>query len=101
MESNKLIALQNELRAHWGESTCSDFETFRIELAAKIHHCLIYDMAKLMSFLYRIDVLEKDFKAIMNNQYNLDVNALQLADKIIERSVQKINYSNKSNWKEC
>jgi hypothetical protein len=97
----ELSTVKKELQNDWGTLDYSEFEEFREALAAKVLHCFNNDMKHLMSFLYRVDVAERDVKLIMGNKEKLDVNAQQIADLIIHRCLQKGNYRNAANWQEC
>lgn len=63
-------------------------------------HCLQHDMKKLMALVYRIDITEKDIKAVVNNRFSLEINASQIADLILEK-ISKRKKTNTDLWQEC
>lgn len=101
MLENDLQLLRQELELDFGELKATEYEAFRSELGSAVFYYLKNDMNRLMSFLYRIDVLEKKFKEVMNNNHPLEVNALQIADLILDRSLKKIQYRRNSDWQDC
>ncbi len=97
----ELTSIKNELQGEWGAFEQSDFEAFRLALIDRVYYCFNNDMKHLMSLLYRVDVAEKDVKMILANKEKLNVNAAQIADLIIFRSLQKKNFKSDTNWQEC
>lgn len=65
-----------------------DWAAVRVALAAKVAEMLDRNPSLLMSILYRIDVLERHVKRVLQ-QSAPDQMALDLADLIIERQQQK------------
>lgn len=66
-----------------------DWEAIRKALAVKVTELLDRNPSMLMSILYRIDVLERHVKRVFH-QSAPDHLALDLADLIIERQLQKV-----------
>ncbi len=66
-----------------------DFKMVRQKLIEEIQYLIDYDLNKLWSILYRIDVAEKKVKSVISNTpYN--EHASHIADLIIHRQQEKI-----------
>lgn len=88
MENSKEIS--NALATYFalpdGEN---NFEVVRQKLIEEIQYLIDYDLDKLWSVLYRIDVAEKKVKSVISNTpYNK--HAAHIADLIIHRQQEKI-----------
>lgn len=66
-----------------------NFEAVRQKLVEELQYLIDYDLDKLWSVLYRIDVAEKKVKSVISNTpYN--EHASHIADLIIHRQQEKI-----------
>ncbi len=70
------------------------YQLLRDKLADVINYLLNNDMEKLLSAIYRIDVSEEKFKSAMNGE-NINLISENIADLILEREFQKVEYRKK------
>lgn len=70
------------------------YQLLRDKLADVINYLLNNDMEKLLSAIYRIDVSEEKFKSAMNGE-NINLITENIADLILEREFQKVEYRKK------
>lgn len=67
----------------------TSFQYFREKLAAYINELINQDFAKLISWLYRLDVSENKIKQSLGDKHAEDA-GLIIADIVIERQLEKI-----------
>jgi hypothetical protein len=73
----------------------NSMECFREKLAAYIHTLINNDFEKLISILYRLDINEKNLKALLAEKPGEDAGVL-IAAAVIERQLQKITSRKKN-----
>lgn len=90
MDAQALIPVLNkELDTSWPVTL--SFAALREQLVAQIDHLINKDFQRLLAILYRVDVDEAKLRALL--QSNPDRPAAEtIADSIIERQVQKIQW---------
>ena len=66
-----------------------DMQEFREKLRILIKYMLDREFEKLLNAMYRLDINEEKFKMVLSNQESQDV-ALDIADLVIEREMQKV-----------
>ncbi len=70
-----------------------DLEELKRHLTRKITELMDTNYEKLLNILYRIDINERKLDELFSSK-NRDYIPAQLADLIIERQLQKINFRN-------
>lgn len=75
-------------------NTLQTYELLRNKLIEVIHYLLSNDIEKLLTAVYRIDVQEDKFKSAMNGE-NIIFISENIADLILEREFQKVEYRKK------
>ena len=76
-----------------------DDQQFRLQLQHLINELIVNDFNRLVQVLYRIDVSETKLKTLLGNNTETDA-AIIIADLIIERQIQKIEFKKQSHSKE-
>lgn len=76
------------------EQEILDITQLQEKLSAKTLDLLHHDFEKLLQIFYRIDVSQKKFEAVMQNNSLPEV-ARQLADLAIERQIEKVAWRNR------
>ena len=66
-----------------------DMEAFRQKLRSLIAHLLDHDFERLLQAMYRLDINENKFRKSLSGKFSTDV-ALEIADLVIERELQKV-----------
>ena len=89
MQSNSDISLPDKIIIAVNSVTGNVSETFRLQLSSFINDLISKDFNALVQLLYRIDVNEKKLKTTLKQHKDEDASIL-IADLIIERQLQKI-----------
>lgn len=80
---------------HWQLDNDSEFFKYiQTKLAKRIEFFINTDMDRLLHILYRIDIKERDSDQAFHLG-KVDLVAMKLAELIIRRQLQKIDYSRK------
>lgn len=105
-DKEKLFELQKRLESNFNfdlanaaqemDSESAYFKFLQQKLAARIKFFINTNMDKLLQALYRIDISEEDSEAAFNLGEIQQV-SLKLAELIIVRQLQKLDYSKKYN----
>lgn len=83
---------QTSLELH--NTSVQNYEILRNKLIEVVHYLLNNDIQKLLTAVYRIDVSEQKFKSAMENE-NINLIIENIADLILEREFQKVEYRKK------
>lgn len=91
-----LILLQKHLQVQKGEplaqSSAVEVNQLRELLTAQISWLLDHDFERLVQAMYRIDVAEQDFKAVLSGATSV---ASSLAELVLEREQKKVEMRQK------
>jgi hypothetical protein len=90
MQSKSDISIPDKSITAVNSVTGSPSETFRLQLRSLINDLINKDFNALIQLLYRIDVNEKKLKTILKQHQGEDASIL-ITDLIIQRQLQKIS----------
>jgi putative ubiquitin-RnfH superfamily antitoxin RatB of RatAB toxin-antitoxin module len=68
-------------------------DELKVQLSSRINHLIETNFEALITLLYKIDVNEQKLKIVLRNNPGQDAGNI-IADLIIERQQQKINFKN-------
>lgn len=89
MQSSKDISLPDKIIEAANSITEKPPEVFRLQLSSYINDLINKDFNALIQLLYRVDVNEQKLKTLLKQHQDVDTSLL-IADLIIERQLQKI-----------
>jgi len=89
MQSSKDISLPDKIIEAANSITEKPPEVFRLQLSSYINDLINKDFNALIQLLYRVDVNEQKLKTLLKQHQDVDTSLL-IADLIVERQLQKI-----------
>ena len=89
LSEENIPLVQQELSSDFNLPVTNNKQQLIDELAVGINQLIQTDFARLINFLYRIDISEQTLKETLEQQADKDAGAL-IAGLIIERQLQKL-----------
>ncbi len=89
MQSSNDISIPDKIIEAANSITGKPVEVFRLQLSSYINDLINKDFNALIQLLYRVDVNEQNLKTLLKQHQDVDTSLL-IADLIIERQLQKI-----------
>ena len=89
MQSSNDISIPDKIIEAANSITEKPVEVFRLQLSSYINDLINKDFNALIQLLYRVDVNEQNLKTLLKQHQDVDTSLL-IADLIIDRQLQKI-----------